>query len=82
MNNEIKDIHTNVKETVKNMIHNVNDIQDLNEKSEKIKDSSFQYKKDLALIEQQIKYKKFFRKFFIYSIICIIFLIILYFILK
>ena len=82
LNNEIKDIHNNVQETVKNMIHNVNDIQDLNEKSENIKDSSFQYKQNLALIEQQIKYKKFFRKFFIYSIICIIFLIILYFILK
>jgi len=82
LNNEIKDIHNNVQETVKNMIHNVNDIQELNEKSENIKDSSFQYKQNLALIEQQIKYKKFFRKFFIYSIICIIFLIILYFILK
>ena len=82
LNNEIKDIHSNVKETVKNMINNVNDIQDLDDKSEKIKDSSFQYKKDLALLEQQMKYKKFFRKFFIYSVICIIFLIILYFIFK
>ena len=82
LNNEIKDIHSNVKETVKNMINNVNDMQDLDEKSEKIKDSSFQYKKDLALLEQQMKYKKFFRKFFIYSVICIIFLIILYFIFK
>ena len=82
LNNEIKDIHSNVKETVKNMINNVNDIQELDDKSEKIKDSSFQYKKDLALLEQQMKYKKFFRKFFIYSVICIIFLIILYFIFK
>ena len=82
LNNEIKDIHTNVKETVQNMIHNVNDMQDLDEKSEKIKDSSFQFKRDLAILEQQIKYKKFFRKFLIYSFICIIFLIILYFIFR
>ena len=76
LNNEIKDIHTNVKETVKNMIHNVNDMQELDDKSEKIKDSSSQFKKDMAILEQQLKYRKFFRKFFIYSIICIIFLII------
>ena len=82
LNNEIKDIHSNVKETVQNMIHNVNDMQDLDEKSEKIKDSSYQFKRDMAILEQQIKYRKFFRKFFIYSVICIIFLIILYFIFR
>ena len=82
LNNEIKDIHSNVKETVQNMIHNVNDMQDLDEKSEKIKDSSYQFKRDMAILEQQVKYRKFFRKFFIYSVICIIFLIILYFIFR
>ena len=82
LNNEIKDIHLNVKETVQNIIHNVNDMQDLDEKSEKIKDTSFQFKRNLAILEQQMKYKKFFRKFFIYSVICIIFLIVLYFIFR
>ena len=82
LNNEIKDIHTNVKETVKNMIHNVNDMHDIDDKSEKIKDTSFQFKKDMEILEKQIKYRKFFRKFLVYSIICIIFLIILYFIFK
>ena len=82
LNNEIRDIHMNVKDTVKNIINNVNDIQDIDIKSEKIKDSSFNYKKDLELLEQKIKYRKFFLKFLIYSILCIIFLIILYFIFK
>ena len=72
----------NVKDTVKNMINNANDIQDTDIKSEKIKDSSLNYKKDLELVEQKIKYRKFFLKFLIYSIICIIFLIILFFTFK
>ena len=82
LNNEIRDIHMNVKDTVKNMINNVNDIQDIDIKSEKIKDSSYHYKKDLELVEKKIKYRKFFIRFFIYSIICIIILIILFFIFK
>ena len=82
LNNEIRDIHSNMKETVKNMIHNVNDMRDINEKSDKIKDTSYQFKKDMEILELQMRYKKFFRKFFIYSVISIIFLVILYFILR
>ena len=64
------------------MIHNVNDIREINEKSDKIKDTSYQFKKDIEILELQMKYKKFFRKFFIYSVICIISLVILYFIFR
>ena len=40
------------------MIHNVNDMQDLDEKSEKIKDSSYQLIQHLILINMKVKLKK------------------------
>ena len=82
LNNEIKDIHSNVKQTVKNMLQNVNDIQELDEKSDKIKDSSFQFQHDSAIIEKKMRIRKLYRKFLMFSVICIIFLIIAFFMFK
>ena len=82
LNNEIKDIHSNVKEGVKNILQNVSDMQDLDEKSDRIKNTSFQFQHDAAVIEKKMRIKNFFFKFFIYSIIFIIFLIIAFFIFK
>ena len=82
LNNEINDIHANMKKSVKNMIVNVNDMQELDDKSNKIKDSSFQFQKDASNLEKQLKYKKLIRKVIIYSSISIIVLFLLYLILK
>ena len=80
LNNEINDLHANVKESVKNMITNVNEMQDLDDKSSKIKDSSYQFQKDSAMLEKKLKFRKLIRKILIYSILILIFIIILYFI--
>ena len=82
LNSEINDIQTNMKQSVKNMITNVNDMRDLDNKSSKIKDSSYQFQKDSAYLEKEIKYKKLLRKIIIYSIISIILLFLLYLIFK
>ena len=82
LNNEINDIHTNVKETVKNMITNVNDMHDLDDKSSKIKDSSYQFQKDSEILEKTIKYRKLTRQLIIYCIFAIIFIFILFLIFK
>ncbi len=82
LNNEINDIHTNMKESVKNMITNVNDMHDLNDKSSKIKDTSYQFQKDSAALEKKIRYRKLIRKLIVYGILFIIVIIILYLLFK
>ena len=82
LNNEINDIQTNMKESVKNMITNVNDMRDLDDKSSKIKDSSYQFQKDSAYLENEIKYKKLLRKVIIYSVLSIILIFLLYLLFK
>ena len=82
LNNEIKDIHTNVKETVKNMITNVNDIHDLDDKSSKIKVSSYQFEKDSEILEKTINSRKLIRQLIIYCIFAFILIFILFLIFK
>ena len=80
LNSEINDIHNNVKESVKNMITNVNDMNDLDNKSLKIKDSSEQFQKDSAVLERKIRFRKLIRKILIYCIFELIIILIIYFI--
>ena len=50
LSNEITNIQENVKESVKNIINNVTEMQDLDDKSAKIKDVSFQFQKDFGIL--------------------------------
>ena len=78
LNNEINEIQTNMKESVKNMITNVNDMNDVDNKSSKIKDTSYQFQKDSADLEKQIRYRKFYRKLILYNSLAIILIILIY----
>ena len=82
LNNEINDIQTNMKESVKNMITNVSEMRDLDDKSSKIKDSSYQFQKDSAYLEREIKYKKLIRKVILYGVLSLILIILLYLLFK
>jgi hypothetical protein len=82
LNNEINDIHTNVKESVKNMITNVNEMHDLDTKSAKIKDTSYQFQKDSGALERQIRFQKFVNSCVIICILSIIFIIVIYLIIN
>ena len=79
LNNEINEMHNNMKEGVKNLITNINEMKELNEKSGKIKDTSLQFQKDSAGLEENMKFRKLIFKVLIYSISIFIFTIILYF---
>ena len=78
LNNELNDIQTNMKKTVKNIITNVNDMSDLNDKSSKIKDTSYQFQKDSEEIEKKMRYRKFIRKLIFFNILAIIFIFLIY----
>ena len=82
LNNEINDIHINVKESVKNLITNVNDMQDLDAKSAKIKDTSYQFQKDSAALERRIRFQKLIREAAVFCVFAIILIIVLYLIFK
>ena len=78
LNNEINDIQIAMKDGVKNMIVNVSDMEQLNDKSSKIKDSSFQFQKASIVLEENISYRKIICKIVTYAILGIIFLIMIY----
>ena len=82
LNNEINDIQNNMKESVKNIITNVNDMHELDDKSSKIKDTSFQFQKDSAKIEKRMRFRKLICKLIFYTILLLILIFLLYLIFK
>ena len=82
LSNELNDIQTNVKESFKNIINNVTEMQDLDDKSAKIKDISYQFQKDSTMLERKVRYRKLLHKVMLFCIVGIVLIIILYFIFK
>ena len=82
LSNELNDIQNNVKESMKNIINNVSEMQDLDDKSEKIKDVSFKFQKDSSMLERKVRYRKILHRAMIICVVTIILIIILYFIFK
>ena len=83
LSNELTDIQNNVKESMKNIITNVAEMQDLDDKSAKIKDVSFQFQKDSSMLERKMRYRKILhRAMIICVVLLIILIIILYFIFR
>ena len=64
------------------LTNEINEMNELDEKSGKIKDTSYQFRKDSADLEQKMKFRKLIFKVLIYSIFILIFTIILYLIFK
>ena len=82
LSNEINNIQENVKESVKNIINNVTEMQDLDDKSAKIKDVSYQFQKDSTMLERKVRYRKILHRIMIICVVVIILIIIFYFIFK
>ena len=82
LNNEINDIQNDVKQSMKNIIGNVNEMQELDEKSSKIKDISFQFQKDASILQRKVRCRKILYITIIISIILVIIIIVLFFIFK
>ena len=82
INNELNDIQDNVKESMRNILTNVNDMQDIDEKSSKIKDLSDQFQKDSTILERKLRYRKYIHRALIICLAVIILIAILFFIYK
>lgn len=82
LSTQINDIQNDVKDGVKTLLSNANDIHEINEKSETIKNLSIEYGKDALILERKIKCRKITNKVILISIISIIISIIFYFIFR
>ena len=82
INNELNDIQDNVKESMKNILTNVNEMQDLDDKSAKIKDISIQFQKDSTLLDRKLRYRKYIQRGLIICFAIVVLIVILYFILR
>ena len=82
VNSQINDIKKDVKSSVKNIINNVGEMQELENKSSKIKEQSMKFQKDSYNFERHIKLKKLRNKIIVGVVVIIILIIIIYLIAK
>ena len=82
LSNEITNIQENVKDSVKNIINNVSEMQDLDDKSAKIKDTSFQFQKDSSMLERKVRFRKILHRAMIICVVTLILIMIFYFIFR
>ena len=82
LNTQINDIRNDVKLSVKNMITNVNEMQDLDSKSAQIKDTSFKFQQDAVTLERKIKCRNNLMKYSFYGFIALFAIYIIYKIFK
>lgn len=82
VNSHINDITSGMKESVKNMISNVNEMQDLDNKSSRIKDTSFKFHQESVNLERKIQWQNYKMKILIGIVIASVIGFILYIILK
>ena len=81
INEQIKGVQNDMKNNVKNMVVNIQDINEMENKSSVIKDASFQFRKDSLALEKKMK-KNYFRSKIILTIVIVIVLaLFIYFIL-
>ena len=78
LNTQINDIQKDVKLSVRNMLNNVNDMREIDSKSEQIKDTSYKFKQDAANLERKLRCRKYLMKFICYGLLSLPVLFILY----
>ena len=81
INEQIKGVSNDMKNNVKNMITNINDINEIENKSVAIKDTSFQFRKDSLALERKMKRNALRNKIILTVVVIIILALFIYFIL-
>ena len=80
INEQIKGVQNDMKNNVKNIITNIQDINEMENKSVAIKDASFQFRKDSAALEKKMKKNAFRNKIILTVVVIIILSLFIYFI--
>jgi hypothetical protein len=80
INEQIKGVQNDMKNNVKNIINNMNDINEMENKSVAIKDTSFQFRKDSLALEKKMRKNALRNKILLTVVVIIILAIFIYFI--
>ena len=78
MNTQINDIQKDVKLSVRSILNNVNDMREIDTKSEQIKDTSYKFKQDAADLEKKLRCRKYLMKSLFYGLLSLPVLYVLY----
>ena len=78
LNTQINDIQKDVKLSVKNMLNNVNDMREIDNKSAQIKDTSYKFKQDAANLERKLRCRKYLMKGIFYGLLSLPVIYVLY----
>ena len=82
LSNHLNEIQDTVRDGFKSLINNVENMEQLSDKSDRIKDSSFKFQQDAAILERKVRCRKMTTRIIIILIIAIINILILYYIFK
>ena len=82
LSTQINEIQDTVRDGFKSLINNVENMQDLDDKSGQIKDSSFKFQQDAAILEKKIRCRKLTTRIIIIVIAIVINILIFYFIFR
>ena len=79
INEQIKSVQNDMKNNVKNMMGNINDINEIENKSVVIKDSSFKFRSDSLALEKKMKRKAWKNRIILIAIVVIVLALFIYF---
>ena len=82
LNNHLNEIQDTVRDGFKSLIKNVENMEALDDKSGRIKDTSFKFQQDAAILERKIRCRKMTTRIIITLIITFIITLTFYYILK
>jgi hypothetical protein len=79
INEQIKGVSNDMKNNVKNMITNINDINEIENKSVAIKDTSFQFRRDSLALEKKMRRNVWRNRILLTIVVVFLIAIIIYF---
>ena len=82
INEQIKGVSNDMKINVKNMMTNINDINEIEGKSVSIKDTSFQFRRDSLALERKMRNSVWRNRIILTLVVIFLLVIIIYFIAK
>ena len=82
INEQIKGVSNDMKINVKNMMTNINDINEIEGKSVSIKDTSFQFRRDSLALERKMRNSVWRNRIILTLVVIFLLVIIIYFIIK
>ena len=82
INEQIKGVSNDMKNNVKNMITNMNDINEIENKSVAIKDSSFKFRRDSLALEKKMKKNVWRNRLILIIVVVIVLALIIYYMTK